>query len=166
VTSSTDSLERVAAGALVDRALDAPALIRSVSHAGAGAVVTFIGTVRDEHLGRRVVALDYAAYAPMAERELQAIAEEASRRWAAARVAVAHRVGALALGESSVAIAVSHPHRGPAFDACRWVLETIKRRVPIWKREHYADGTIAWVDAREGTAPTPDVRDEPAASAD
>lgn len=166
MTSSAAAAGPFARGALVDQEVDAAALAREVSHAGAGAVVTFLGTVRDEHLGRRVLAMDYAAYAPMASRELQALAEEAARRWPAARVAVAHRVGALTLGDVSVAIVVAHPHRGPAFDACRWMLETIKRRVPIWKREHYADGSIAWVDAREGAAPPPDVRDEPAVSAD
>lgn len=148
-------------GALVERAIDLGALVARVAHPGAGAVATFLGTVRDEHGGRPVTALDYAAYGAMAARELAAVAAEGARRWAGARVALEHRIGALALGEASVAIVVSHPHRGPAFDACRWLLEVIKRRVPIWKREHYADGEVGWVDAREGAGQPPaDVADE------
>jgi molybdopterin synthase catalytic subunit len=115
--------------------------------------------------GRAVEGIDYRAYEPMAARELAGIAAEAERRWPGVRVAVAHRVGYLRLGEASVAIASSHAHRAPAFEACRWVLEAVKRRVPVWKREHYADGGRDWVDARAGAstagAPAPDVRDEP-----
>jgi molybdopterin synthase catalytic subunit len=151
-----------ARGALVARVLDPAVLAGEVAHVGAGAIVSFVGTVRDVHAGRAVTALDYSAYAPMAGRELQAIADEAARRWPPARVAVEHRIGALGLGEASVAIAVAHAHRAPAFAACRWTLEAVKRRVPIWKREHYADGECAWVDARETPAlPPADVADEP-----
>ena len=150
-----------ARGALVDVPLELGRLVTEVAHQGAGAIATSVGTVRDAHGGRAVTALDYRAYAPMAARELDAVARETARRWPGAHVALEHRVGALALGEASIAIAVSHPHRAPAFDACRWALEVVKRRVPIWKREHYADGEPAWVDAREGVAlPPADVRDE------
>lgn len=151
-----------ARGALVTTPIDLPALVTEVAHTGAGAIASFVGTVRDVHAGRPVTALEYHAYVPMAGRELAAVADEAARRWSGARVALEHRVGSLALGEVSVAIVVAHAHRGPAFDACRWMLEVIKRRVPIWKREHYVDGSRTWVDAREGTAlPSPDVADEP-----
>jgi molybdopterin synthase catalytic subunit len=95
--------------------------------------------------GRDVTGIDYAAYEAMAARELTAIAHEVAAR-TGARVAVEHRIGTLVLGEASVAIAAAHAHRAPAFDACRAVIEEIKRRVPIWKREHYADGGRAWVD--------------------
>ena len=138
----------VAHATLGDAVLDPGALLAVVAHPGAGALATFLGAVRESNLGRPVTGIDYAAYAPMALAELQRIADEAAERWPGARVAVAHRLGTLAVGELSVAIAVSHPHRAPAFEACRHVIEELKRRVPIWKREHYADGTRAWVDPR------------------
>ena len=148
-------------GALVHGPIDLGALVAEAAHAGAGAITTFAGTVRDVHAGRAVTALEYHAYAPMAARELDALAREAARRWPGSRVILEHRVGLLALGEVSVAIVATHAHRGPAFEACRWVLEVVKRRVPIWKREHYADGSRGWVDAREGTGlPPADIADE------
>lgn len=138
----------MAYGALVTRPLDMGALLARVAHDGAGASALFVGTVRDVNAGRRVVGIDYHAYEAMAGRELADIAAEAAERWPESRVAVEHRVGMLGLGEASVAIAASHPHRAPAFEACRWVIEAVKQRVPVWKREHYADGARQWVDAR------------------
>lgn len=132
---------------IVSRALDPAALVAEVSHAGAGAVASFIGTVRDVNDGRPVEGIDYSAYEGMATRELAAIAEGAAARFPRLRLAVEHRVGTLAVGEASVVIAASHPHRADAFAAVQFVLEELKRRVPIWKREHYTDGTREWVHA-------------------
>lgn len=121
------------------------ALVRQVEAPGHGAVATFLGLVRDHHAGRGVTRLEYQAYGPMAEAECGQIIAEAERRWPC-RVALRHRVGVLAIGEPAVAIAVGSGHRAEAFEACRFVIEELKRRVPIWKRESYADGSEAWVD--------------------
>jgi len=121
------------------------ALVREVEASGHGAVATFLGLVRDHHAGRQVTRLEYQAYGPMAEAECGQIIAEAERRWPC-RVALRHRVGVLAIGEPAVAIAVGSGHRAEAFEACRFVIEELKRRVPIWKRESYADGSEAWVD--------------------
>ena len=128
--------------------IDLGALVAAVSHAGAGAVTSFVGAVRDSNEGAAVSGIEYEAYAPMADRELRAILAEGEARWPGVRAEARHRVGYLAVGELSVAVAVASPHRGPAFDACRYVVEQLKRRVPVWKCEHYADGRRAWVDGR------------------
>jgi molybdopterin synthase catalytic subunit len=140
-------------GVVVGRPLDVGALLPAVTDPAAGATAMFVGTVRSSHDGRAVTGIDYQSYSSMAERQLQAIAEEAADRYGALRVVIEHRVGFLAVGEISVAIAASHERRAPAFDATRYVIEQIKRRVPIWKREHYADGTRQWVDPTQSTAP-------------
>ena len=143
-----------------DRVIDVPALLAEVTGPASGAVVVFVGTVRDVNDGRAVTGIDYSAYLAMARRELAAIAEEAAARFGTTRVAVEHRLGYLALGEASVAVAVAHPRRAPAYDASRYVVEELKRRVPIWKREHYADGTREWVDpTAQGAAPRAAGRD-------
>ena len=131
---------------LVDRPIDPAALLTEVSAPANGAAILFLGTVRDLNDGRDVTGIDYSAYSAMAQRELAAIVEEASSRYGTPHIVVEHRLGTLAVGESSVAIAVAHPRRGAAFDASRFVIEELKRRVPIWKREHYIDGTREWVD--------------------
>jgi molybdopterin synthase catalytic subunit len=132
--------------AIVERAIDPAGLMAEVASAAVGATVVFIGTVRDMNDGRGVTALDYKAYTSMAERELASIIAEAEERWPESRLVCEHRVGALMLGDASVVIAAAHPHRGEAFDACRYVIEELKKRLPIWKREHYADGELAWVE--------------------
>jgi molybdopterin synthase catalytic subunit len=109
--------------------------------------VLFLGTVRDVNDGRGVLGIEYTAYRSMATRELAAIVEEAAALADSNDIVVEHRLGELAIGECSVAIAVAHPHRERAFDAVRYVIEEIKRRVPIWKREQYVDGTREWVRA-------------------
>ena len=119
-------------------------LVAAVQEKGDGAVATFLGTVRDATKGRRVLALEYEAYGGMAEREMEKIAAEAKRRYAVSRVAIVHRTGRLTIGEASVAIAVSAPHRAGALDAVRFVIDTLKTTVPIWKREHFEDGAV-WV---------------------
>ena len=131
--------------ALVSHAIDVSGLIAEVADISTGATAAFAGTVRDVNDGRAVSGIEYSAYTAMAERELLHIAQEASRQFAPLSVVVEHRVGSLGLGDVSVGIATSHAHRGPAIDGMRFVIEEIKRRVPIWKRECYADGTREWV---------------------
>ncbi len=129
-------------------------LVVAVQSAPRGAVVTFLGVVRDHHLGKSVIELEYSAYEPMADQLAAAIVADAERRWPV-RVGLLHRLGRLALGEVAVAVAVAGDHRSEAFDACRSVIEEVKRRVPIWKRERYRDGTEAWVDPTASGASHP-----------
>lgn len=125
-----------------------------------GAVILFLGIVRDHNDGRPVSGIEYRAYREMAEDVLDEIAGEVTERWSTDRVAVVHRVGTLEVGEASVAIAVSTPHRAEAYEASRYVIEAIKERLPVWKREHYVDGERRWVPGRrprpsEEEAPEP-----------
>lgn len=124
-------------------------LLDSVQSPSRGGVACFLGTVRDHHGGREVLRLDYSAYAPMAEAELARIVAEAQSRWDVA-VAVRHRIGSLEIGDAAVAVAVASGHREEAFVACRYVIEEVKRRVPIWKKEYFADGTVEWVGGAAG----------------
>jgi molybdopterin synthase catalytic subunit len=142
--------------AIVHAPIDSAALLAEVATTANGAIVLFVGTVRETNDGRAVSGIDYAAYESMAVRELAGIAAEAAARFGTDDVVVEHRVGRLALGETSVAIAVAHPHRAQAYDASRFIIEEIKRRVPIWKREEYVDGTREWIDptARRTEVPT------------
>jgi molybdopterin synthase catalytic subunit len=141
---------------LVDQPIDPAVLVRAVSNPAAGATALFLGTVRNTDAGRAVTGIDYHAYAGMANRHLAEIVAEASQRYGTRAIRAEHRIGFLGLGEISVAIAASHERRAPAFAAARYVIEEIKRRVPIWKREHYADGTREWVDqARSGAEISP-----------
>lgn len=136
--------------AIVERALDPAALLAEVADAGHGASTLFVGTVREVNDGRPVTGIDYTAYTAMAERELAAIVGEGAGRFATAegapRIVAEHRLGTLGIGEASVAVAAAHARRAPAMDAVRYVVEELKRRVPIWKREHYADGAREWLD--------------------
>lgn len=120
-------------------------LIDEVRAPELGGLATFLGLVRNHHGGRSVERLDYSAYEPMAEAECARIVAEAETRWAAS-VALAHRVGQLEIGDTAVAIAAAAAHRDDAFAACRYVIEEVKGRVPIWKREYFADGEVVWVD--------------------
>jgi molybdopterin synthase catalytic subunit len=138
---------------LVDRPIDPARLAAEVSAPENGAVILFIGTVRDVNDGRRVSGIEYSAYSGMAARELQAIAAEAVERFGSPHVVVEHRTGSLRIGDASVAIAVAHPHRAQAYEASRFVIEELKRRVPIWKRECYVDGTREWVDPNHISTP-------------
>ena len=141
--------------ALSNEPLDPRELEREVSATGFGAIATFAGIVRDEHAGRTVTRLDYSAYHEMAESACAEVVAEAESRFGA-RVRLKHRLGSLAVGDTAVIVVAAAPHRGAAFDACRWAIDEVKRRVPIWKHEHYADGTTAWVDptTRSGTIPS------------
>jgi molybdopterin synthase catalytic subunit len=133
------NMARVQAGPI-----DVAELIAHVRSDGDGAVSLFLGTTRNTSGGRRVLHLEYEAYVPMAEREMERIVADAIGRFGVTRVAIVHRVGRVEIGEASVAIAVAAPHRAAAIEACRFVIDTLKTSVPIWKREHFADGAV-WV---------------------
>ena len=129
---------------VVETPLDLNEVIRAVEDPTAGATVSFIGTVRDHSLGKEVVALDYAAYPAAAEKMMARVADEIAERWGLRRVAIIHRVGHLTVGEASVVIAVSSPHRHEAFAACEYVIKRLKEIVPVWKKEAYTDGAT-WI---------------------
>ena len=131
---------------LVREPIDANALVREVATPAHGAILLFLGVVREVNDGRGVTGIEYSAYEAMAQRELEAIASEAAERFGSSSVVIVHRLGELALEEASVGIAVAHAHRDEAYALSRWTIEELKRRVPIWKREHYVDGTREWVD--------------------
>jgi molybdopterin synthase catalytic subunit len=127
--------------------VDLAAMIAAVGSAEHGAICTFLGTTRETSPGddRPVEALDYEAYLELARADFEAIAAEARERFGPLRIAIVHRTGRVALGEASVGIAVGSPHRGAAFDACEFAINTLKARAPIWKRETYRDGGTAWI---------------------
>jgi molybdopterin synthase catalytic subunit len=127
-------------------------LIAAVADAEHGGIATFLGTTRREAGAREFRAIEYSAYPALAEAEIAAIAAEARERFGAV-VRIQHRTGLVAVGEASVAIAASAPHRAEAFAACRYAIDELKARAPIWKRAHFADGTTAWFD-EHGTAHT------------
>ena len=130
------------------------AVAEFVSVPEAGGIAVFVGVVRDNSGGRRVVALEYEAHGPMAEAKMKEIGEAVYRRWPdVKRVAMVHRVGRLGIGEASVVIAVSAAHRAEAFDACEFAIDTLKQTVPIWKREIFEDGSV-WVGL-QGASPPP-----------
>jgi cyclic pyranopterin phosphate synthase len=149
--------------ALIEEPIDAGLLAAELRSDADGAVATFVGVVRGESEGSAVSRLDYEAYPEMAERELRRVAEEIAGRHQLSGLTLVHRVGSLAVGETSVAVVAAAPHRGDALEACREGIEMVKRDLPVWKREHRGDGAV-WVDARElapppagagGPAPTP-----------
>jgi molybdopterin synthase catalytic subunit len=125
--------------------LDPAALARELEHVGAGALVVFEGRVRDVNEGRAVLRLDYEAYEELALPEGGRILAAAVQRFHLLGARATHRTGSLELGEAAVWVGVLAGHRGEAFEACRWIIDEIKQRLPIWKREHYADGGRAWV---------------------
>jgi molybdopterin synthase catalytic subunit len=130
---------------LVHEPIDSQAVLDSVASHDAGAVVLFLGTTRAVTHGRRTESLDYECYPEMAEKKLAELEAQARERWPLVGCAIVHRLGHLRLGEASIAIAVSSPHRAVAFAAGQWLIDTIKEVVPIWKRENWADGTTEWV---------------------
>jgi MoaE-MoaD fusion protein len=137
---------------LVRDPIDQTALVEHVREPEDGAVVTFDGCVRNHSQGRRTLYLDYEAYESMALGKIRAIAEQIHEKFAIHRVAIAHRLGRLDIGETSVFIAVSSAHRPAAFDACRFAIDTLKRTVPIWKKEYFEDGAV-WADGELPPAP-------------
>jgi molybdopterin synthase catalytic subunit len=130
---------------LTDRPLDSKRMETAVAHKGAGAICTFTGIVRDTSRGQSVTHLDYEAYGEMAIAQMRRIGDEIAERWPEARVAMAHRTGTLEIGEASVVVSVSCPHRAEAIAACKWGIDRLKESVPIWKKEHAADGTY-WIE--------------------
>ena len=134
---------------VTDKPINFQELVDCVSDPEAGAIATFIGTTRNNNQGRKVIALDYEAYAEMAEKELARLGEEAQKKWQICRMAVVHRIGPVQITEPSVIIAVSAAHREAAFAACRFAIEEIKKTVPIWKKEVYEGGEI-WIGTQSG----------------
>jgi molybdopterin synthase catalytic subunit len=130
---------------LTHHPIDYAALTEAVRLPGCGAVVTFLGTVRDLTGDQVTVALDYEAYPPMAEKKMAEVADDTRARWPVGAIAMVHRLGRLTVGEVSVAVAVSCPHRAQAFEACRHAIDRLKELVPIWKKENAPDGTTDWV---------------------
>jgi molybdopterin synthase catalytic subunit len=134
---------------VTDQPLSVDPLVEVVLTNGDGAVVTFVGTVRDNHQGKKVLALEYEAYGGMAESEMQRIGVEMIRRHGLHGIAMRHRTGKLSVGETSVIIAVSAPHRQAAFAACSEALDMLKATVPVWKKEYFEDGEV-WVGQGAG----------------
>ena len=132
---------------IITGAIDVQALACRVSGQENGAILTFVGQVRVTSRGRDVAYLEYDAYVPMAEKQMARISAEAAGRWAV-EVAVEHRIGRIDLGEASIAICVGSPHRAHAFEACRYVIDTIKEDVPIWKKEVCPDGAY-WIEGED-----------------
>lgn len=135
-----------------DAPLDVAAAVAFVSTPAAGGIGVFLGTTRGESHPdgrRRLVALDYEAYEPMAVKQMHALASAARARWPIVRLALLHRTGRVALAEPSVVIAVSTPHRAESFEACRWLIDTLKIDVPVWKKEVWDDGSGSWVEGEK-----------------
>jgi molybdopterin synthase catalytic subunit len=137
---------------LVHGPIDTAAMINAAARPDCGALSVFLGTTRDHHEGRRVQRLEYEAYAPMATQALERLEAETRARFEVALCAIVHRLGEVPLAEASVVVIVAAAHRSAAFDACRWAMDELKRTVPIWKKEHFAEGDSAWV---KGTTLTP-----------
>jgi len=135
---------------IVETAIDVQSVINAVSDRNAGAITTFIGTVREMTQEKRTVYLKYEAYVPMAVKQLQVIGDEIRDKWEGTKVAITHRIGELAISDVAVVIAVSSPHRAAAFEACRYAIERIKEVVPIWKKEHWDNG-VAWMGNQKET---------------
>ncbi len=134
---------------VTEKALNLQELIAFVGDPEAGAIVTFIGTARNNNEGRKVISLEYEAYPEMAEKELAQLGQEAQEQWKLCRLAIVHRIGPVQIGEPSVMIAVSAAHRQDAFAACRFAIEEIKKRVPIWKKEVFEGGEV-WIGTQSG----------------
>ena len=137
---------------IVTRPIDAAKLLTEVSASANGATVLFTGNVRDVNDGRAVTGIDYQAYESMASEVLAQIVDEACERFDTEYIVAEHRVGTLAVGDISVAVAAAHARRAGAFDAARYVIEQVKTRLPVWKLEHYVDGSREWVDPTHATA--------------
>jgi molybdopterin synthase catalytic subunit/molybdopterin converting factor small subunit len=147
---------------IVREPIDPQALISRLKHPQDGATVIFDGIVRNHTRGRRTLFLEYEAYEAMALKQMETLASEARKRFAVRAASIVHRLGRLEIGETSVLILVASAHRGAAFDACRWIIDTLKKSVPIWKKEYFEDGVV-WADGepfpeeiRRPGATTPD----------
>ena len=145
VSGGVDGADATPIVSLTRARIDRDALVATLQQPRDGAVVVFDGIVRDNTRGRKTLYLEYESYEEMALAEMQKMAREAGERFAVDRVGVVHRLGRLEVGESSIVIVVTSAHRAAAFDACRWLIDTLKRTVPVWKKEHFADGAV-WTD--------------------
>lgn len=130
---------------ITDRVILSAEIVAGIKAGSDGAVCVFDGIVRDNSRGRKTLHLDYEAYREMALEQMRRLAEEAVTKFGVRDVAIVHRLGRLVVGETSVLVVVASAHRGAAFDACRWVIDTLKKTVPIWKKEHFEDGAV-WAD--------------------
>jgi molybdopterin synthase catalytic subunit len=139
---------------IVRARIDTPDIVATLKRGEDGASVVFEGVVRNQTRGRRTLYLDYEAYEDMALQQLESLASEALKKFQIRDVAIVHRLGRLEIGETSVLIVVASAHRGPAFDACRWIIDTLKTTVPIWKKEYFEDGAI-WSDGEPFPAEIP-----------
>lgn len=145
-SSKTDIIQ------LVRKPISPSKLVRHVRASSDGAVVTFDGCVRDNTRGRRTLYLEYEAYEPMALAKMEEIAAELHRKFSIGRIAMVHRLGRIEIGEPSVLIVVAAPHRAAAFEACRYAIDTLKKTVPIWKKEFFEDGAV-WAEGELPPAP-------------
>jgi molybdopterin synthase catalytic subunit len=145
VSSESAAVQATEHAALVRHPIDGAAITAAIKQPEDGAVVVFDGIVRNHTRGRRTLYLDYTAYEPMALRQMEQLAQQALANHAIRDVWVVHRLGRLQIGESSVYIAVASAHRAAAFEACRWIIDTLKKTVPIWKKEYFEDGAV-WAD--------------------
>lgn len=139
---------------IIREKIDTQQVLESIKHPEDGAAVVFEGVVRNNTRGRRTLYLDYESYEEMALKQLENLAEEAMANYKVRDVAIVHRLGRLEIGETSVLIVVASAHRGPAFDACRWIIDTLKKTVPIWKKEYFEDGAV-WADGEPFPAEIP-----------
>jgi molybdopterin synthase catalytic subunit len=142
VSGGAAGADRPAAAALTREPIDAERLIAAARQGEDGAVVVFDGIVRNNSRGRQTLYLDYEAHDELAVRQMKALVEEALQRFGIRDASIVHRLGRLQVGETSVLIVVAAAHRGPAFDACRWLIDTLKKTVPIWKKETFVDGAV------------------------
>jgi molybdopterin synthase catalytic subunit len=138
---------------VVTGAIDVNALVTQVARPGAGGIATFLGVVRDHSLGRKVLYLFYEAYPPMAIKEMERLEAEVRGRWEIEAIAIVHRVGRLEIGEASVGIAVSAPHRREAIEACHYAIDRLKQTVPVWKKEYWEGGEV-WIENAQGSTIT------------
>jgi molybdopterin synthase catalytic subunit len=152
VSGGSDAAAWVGPIRIVRDRVDVAALEAAVADPAAGAICTFVGATRENNVGRKVLRLEYEAYEAMALSEIRKLAQEAGRRWEITRVAITHRIGVVEIGETSVAIAVSAPHRAEAFEACRFAIDRLKEIVPIWKKEHFEGGEV-WIGCQTSHPP-------------
>jgi len=153
-TPAGQPMGRLHYASITREVIDAKQVVDGLKRGEDGAALVFEGVVRNQTRGRRTLYLNYEAYEDMALRQLESLASEAINKFQIRDVAIVHRLGRLEIGETSVLIAVASAHRGPAFDACRWIIDTLKKTVPIWKKEYFEDGAV-WADGEPFPAEIP-----------
>jgi len=153
-TAGETLAERRRHASIVREPIDSPRILAAIKRGGDGAAVVFEGVVRNQTRGRKTLYLDYEAYEEMALQQMEALAEQAVDRFQVRDVAVVHRLGRLEIGETSVLIVAASAHRAAAFEACRWLIDTLKQKVPIWKKEYFEDGAV-WADGEPFPAEVP-----------